>query len=64
MQFLQGYKTYIIAAILALCVAAEKLLGWDIPGFDASGDWMGFLLAALGLSTARKGSKADVEKAL
>jgi hypothetical protein len=64
MTFLNGYKTYIIAAILALLVAAEKVLGWDVPGFDAGGDWIGFLLAALGISTARNGAKTDVKNAL
>jgi hypothetical protein len=50
---LQGYRTYIIAGIVILAVASEKLIGIDIPGFEVGDDWLGFVLAALGLGSAK-----------
>lgn len=62
MNFLNGYKTYVIAALLVLCVAAEKLLGFDVPGFETGDDWLGVVLAALGLGSLRAGIKTDTGK--
>ena len=64
MSFLTGYKTYVIAALILLCVFAEKILGFDIPGFEVGDDWLAFVLGALGLGTARAGAKSDVKNAL
>lgn len=50
-----GIKTYLVAAILVLCVVAEKLLGVDIPGFDAGTNWFETVMAAIGLSALRAG---------
>jgi len=51
--FGQGYRTYIVVAVFLLCVAVEKLLGIDIPGFDLGQNWLETVLGALGLGTLR-----------
>lgn len=48
-----GYRTYGVVAVLLLCVAAEKLLGWDVPGFTLTEDWLSVVLGALGLGSLR-----------
>lgn len=53
LKFLDGKKTWLAIAGLLVCVALEKLLGVDVPGFDASQDWLGYILAALGLGGLR-----------
>lgn len=58
MNFLAGYKTYIVAAILILVVAAEKGLGLDIPGVALQDDWLLVVLNALGLGALRAGITA------
>lgn len=58
MQFLQGYKTYIVAVALII-LSALHLLGIDIPGVDPDALNLG---AAIGLIFARKGAKTDVKK--
>jgi len=55
MKAIDGYKTYIVAGVLALLVAAEHFLGWDIPGMAAQNDWLQWLLGAAGLATVRHG---------
>ena len=52
-----GQKTYIIVAFVLAGVLVEKGLGIDIPGFDASQDWMAYVMAALGLGSLRAGIK-------
>ena len=63
MDFLSGYKTYILAALILISSAAETLIpGLDIPGYS-----MGLgeaIMVALALVTGRGGAKADVNKAL
>ena len=60
MTFLNGYKTYIIAAVLVLVVIAEKLLGWDIPGVQVGDNWFDYIAAAFGLGALRHGvAKAE-----
>ena len=63
MRRIDGYKTYIIAGLLALLVAAEKFLGWDVPGLMAQNDWLAWLAGAAGLAAVRHGV-AKVEKKL
>lgn len=61
-NILSGYKTYILAAIILVCAAAETFLGVDIPQFN-----MGLgeaFTVALALVTGRHGAKVDVAKAL
>jgi len=55
MKFIDGYKTYIVSAILILAVLAEKLLGFDVPGVNVSDNWFEVLAAALGLGALRHG---------
>lgn len=50
---LPGYKTYIVAAMVAAIAVCEGLLGIDIPGADMQGDWLTFLMTALGLGALR-----------
>lgn len=52
---LKGRKTYIVVAVFLLCVAIEKLVGIDIPGFNVEGNWLEMTLAMLGLGTLRAG---------
>lgn len=63
MDFLSGFKTYILAALILLSSAAETFVpGLDIPGYS-----MGLgeaVMVALALVTGRGGAKADVNKAL
>lgn len=59
---LEGYKTYIVAAALALMVVLEKFLGLDVPGVDVSEDWLTLLMGALGLSTLRAGVASAAKK--
>lgn len=63
MDFLSGYKTYILAALILLSSAAETFIpGLDIPGFSMSiGE---AIMVSLALITGRGGAKADVNKAL
>jgi len=60
MQFLDGYKTYIVTGIFILGVIAEKFLALDVPGFDPGENWLEYILAALGLGALRNGiAKAE-----
>lgn len=56
-NFGSGYRTYIVAAALLLCVAIEKFLGLDIPGFEPGADWFAYVLNAIGLGTLRAAIK-------
>ncbi len=63
MEFLSGFKTYILAGLILLSSAAETFIpGLDIPGFSMSiGE---AVMVSLALITGRGGAKADVKKAL
>ena len=50
---LQGYKTYIVAIMMAAIALIEGLGGIDIPGANVQADWFTYLLAALGLGALR-----------
>lgn len=52
---LTGYKTYVVAAVVAVIAICEGLLGIDIPGAEMQGDWLTFLMGALGLGALRAG---------
>jgi len=52
---LNGYKTYIVAAVLLLVVIVEQGLGIDVPGVDLGEDWLLVIMNALGLGTLRAG---------
>ena len=54
-SFLDGYKTYIISALMVLLVAVTKLFGWEIPGVAVGDDWLTYIMGALGLGTLRAG---------
>lgn len=55
MQFLEGKKSYIIAAMVLLMVAVEKGLGIDVPGVVVDDNWMLVVANALGLGSLRAG---------
>ena len=63
MSMINGYKTYIVAAVLAALAVAKHFLGWDVAGMAAENDWLAWLLGAAGLATLRHGV-AKVEKKL
>lgn len=50
-----GYKTYIVAAALAVIVVIERGLGIDVPGVTLGDDWLLILMNAAGLGTLRAG---------
>lgn len=50
---LQGYKTYIVALMVAAIALIEGLAGIDIPGAQVQQDWFTYVLAALGLGALR-----------
>ena len=52
---LSGYKTYIVAAALAVVGIIEGVLGIDIPGVQVDDNWFLVLLNALGLGALRAG---------
>lgn len=59
MQFLTGYKTYIVAIIMLLA-GLGQVLGVDIPGFD--GQTSGQLIfEALAVLFLRRGIKTDIQ---
>lgn len=51
----KGYKTYIVAAALAVIVVIERGLGIDVPGVTLGDDWLLILMNAAGLGTLRAG---------
>lgn len=56
MTKLEGYKTYIVAGVLAIVVAVEVFLGIDVPGVEIDHDnWLPYLLNAAGLGSLRAG---------
>ena len=63
MRAIDGYKTYIVAAVLAALAVAKHFLGWDVAGMTADNDWLNWLLGAAGLAAMRHGV-AKVEKKL
>jgi hypothetical protein len=57
---LNGYKSYIVAFFVAAIAILEGVFGIDIPGAQMQGDWVNWVLAALGLGALRNSvSKAD-----
>lgn len=52
---LTGYKTFIVAAMVAAVAIIEGILGIDIPGAEMQGDWLNYLLGAFGLGALRMG---------
>jgi len=58
MSFINGYKTYIIAALIILN-AGVQMVGIDVPHFSGPSE---ALMYAAGLFFARNGAKKDVKK--
>lgn len=52
---IKGYKTYLVAAALAVIVVIERGLGIDVPGVTLGDDWLLILMNAAGLGTLRAG---------
>lgn len=59
MNFITGYKTYIVAAVLLL-IGALSFLGITIPGFE--GDPGLTISTAIGLIFGRVGARTEVRK--
>lgn len=51
----KGYKTYLVAAALAVIVVIERGFGIDVPGVTLGDDWLLILMNAAGLGTLRAG---------
>lgn len=51
---LQGYKTYIVAAVVAV-IGVLGLFGITIPGVNVGDNWFMLVLNALGLGALRAG---------
>src|SRR3990167_10169365 len=50
---LDGYKTYIVMWTVVAAIIVEKVMGFDVPGFEMGDDWMNWLLGAFGLGGVR-----------
>lgn len=61
---LSGYKTYAVVALYVACILAEKVLGVDVPGFEAGPDWLNDLLMAAGVGTMRAGIATSASRAV
>lgn len=61
MAILDGYKTYIVAAIMLL-VGLAQALGWALPAFDGGSSGQ-LILQALAVVFLRKGIKTDAGNA-
>lgn len=59
---LQGWKTYITAALIVVLALVRQFFGVEVPGFDL--DLTAAVTVAAGLVFARNGVKADVAKAV
>lgn len=53
LDMLDGYKMYILSALLFLCVVVEKGFGWDIPGLTIGDNWMDYIFVSWGLAAHR-----------
>lgn len=53
MKQVDGMKTYIVAAAVALIGISEGVLGVDIPGAEMQENWIEMVLGAAGLGTVR-----------
>lgn len=53
LEWLKGYRTYVIVGIFVLGNVAENIVGIDLPFFAADPDWINNLLIMLGIGTAR-----------
>ena len=51
----KGYKTYLVAAALAVIVVIERGIGIDVPGVTLGDDCLLILMNAAGLGTLRAG---------
>lgn len=52
-DFLQGYKFYVVAAVVVAIGVSEGLLNLDIPGVVVGNDWLGWIIAGMGMGAAR-----------
>ena len=52
-NIMDGYKTYLVMAIVAIIAIAEGWLGLDIPGAEMQENWLEMILAAAGVGGMR-----------
>lgn len=61
---LSGLKTYIVVGLYFACIISEKVLGVDIPGFEAGPDWVqtsiNYALVATGRSALKSSPVGDI----
>lgn len=55
--FLNGYKAYIVSALVAAIGLVDGGLGFDIPGVDVGDNWLGWILTGMGLGAGRSAIK-------
>ena len=61
MDMLNGYKTYIVAALMLLAGIAQ-VLGIDVPAMDGNASGQ-MIMEALAVIFLRKGLKGDIARA-
>jgi len=52
-DLLKNKKMYGVALIVIIIGVAEGLLGIDVPGIEVGNDWLGYILAGLGLGATK-----------
>jgi len=55
---LSGYKTYIVAFMVALIAVVEGPMGVDLPGVDIGPDWFDYLMTSAFGATFRSAIKS------
>lgn len=53
MRFIDGKKTYLVAAAVVAIMVLEKVLGIDVPGAEPVDNWLEYLMGAFGLGAVR-----------
>lgn len=48
-DLLKNKKMYGLAIIIVAIGVAEGVAGWDVPGVTVGSDWVGWILAGLGV---------------
>ena len=60
-EWLKGKKTYLLVAVYLSCIALEKVVGIDVPGFEPGDNWVDQVWTMLGIGTVRAGIAMHAE---
>lgn len=52
-ELLKNKKMYGVAAVVILIGILEGPVGMDIPGVDVGADWLGWIIAGLGIGATK-----------